>query len=240
MNIRIILLTLLLLVTTGISSEAWIFVPDQGDTGWRTYQYQAGPAGFSGTAGFVVSNVIDGAAYSELLLDNLSQGSGSSNRGFELGNYSGYNFLGNSSGEVTDAVIAFSGNLYGPTRGDYFSHQLGLGLTTNSVVTSAFQNASHQAGTWGSILETALSLPAGGSFTFDWAFLAGDMSPWDDFALFYLKNSTGNIVFTDGLAQIGSVPDSAPLPSGILLLGSGLLGLWGWRRCAKSVRLGPW
>ena len=54
-------------------ASAWIFVPDQGDTGWQTYVYTAGSGGFTGTAGFVVSNVIDNYAYSELLLDNLSQ-----------------------------------------------------------------------------------------------------------------------------------------------------------------------
>ena len=93
---RIIFLTLLLFFATVISAAAWISVPDRGDTGWRTYIYHAGPAGFTGTAGFVVSNVIDNSAYSELLLDNLSQGGGATNRGFESGNYSGYSLLGKS------------------------------------------------------------------------------------------------------------------------------------------------
>ncbi len=217
----------MLLIIASASSEAWIGVPDMGDSGWQTYRYQVGPAGFNGTAGFVVSNAVDPSAYSELLLDNLSQGGGSSNRDFEKGNFSGYNFLGNSYGEVTDSVMSYTGNLFGPTRGDYFAHLLGLGT---GVDTSAFQNASQQPGTGGSILETDILLPANGSFTFDWAFLAGDLSPWNDFALFYLKDPLGNIVFSDGLAQIGEIPTQVPLPPGILLLGSGLFGLWGWRR----------
>ncbi|MCX5891843.1 MAG: hypothetical protein NTW80_02535 [Deltaproteobacteria bacterium] len=232
---RIIFLTLLLLFATNISGAAWISAPDRGDTGWRTYTYHASPAGFTGTAGFVVSNVIDNSAYSELLLDNLSQGGGAANRGFEIGNYSGYSFLGNSAAEVSASVTSYLGNVYNALQGDYFSHQQGLGT---GIATSAFRNASLQAGTTGSILETAVSLPSGSSFTFDWAFLAGDLSPWNDFALFYLKDSQGNIVFSDGLAQIGTIPTSVPLPPGILLLGSGLLGLWGWRRRAGWQRNG--
>jgi hypothetical protein len=80
------------------------------------------------------------------------------------------------------------------------------------------------------ILETAISLSAGYSFTFNRAFLAGDMSPYDDFALFYLKDRTGKIVFSAGLAQIGAIPNAVALPPGFLLLGWGLLGLQGWRR----------
>lgn len=230
---RILLLTLLLFFATVISGAAWISVPDRGDTGWLTYSYPAGPDGFTGTAGFVVSNVIDNSAYSELLLDNLSQGGGATNRGFESGNYTGYSLLGTSAAEVTDSVIAYSGNVYNSTQGDYFSHQMGLGT---GIATSAFHNASSQAGTTGSILETALSLPPGSNFTFNWAFLAGDLSPWNDFALFYLKDDRGNIVFSDGLAQIGAIPEAVPLPPGFILLGSGLLGLWGWRRRVSPPR----
>lgn len=223
----ILFFTLVLILATNITSEAWISVADQGDSGWQPYIYQAGPAGFTGRAGFVVSNVIDSSAYSELLLDNLGTGGGITNRGFELGNYSGYALLGNSYAEVTTMVMSFSGNVYYPTQGDYFSHEMGLGTGIN---TSAFQNAGHQAGTTGSILETPVSLSPGSTFTFDWAFLAGDLSPWNDFALFYLRDNSGTIVFSDGLVQIGAVPATVPVPPGIILLGSGLLGLIGWRR----------
>ena len=183
---RILLLTLVIFFATVISGAAWISVPDRGDTGWQTYIYHAGPAGFTGTAGFVVSNVIDNSAYSELLLDNLSQGGGATNRGFESGYYSGYSLLGKSAAGVDTSVIPYSGNVYNPTQGDFFSHQMGLGT---GIATSAFHNASSQAGTTGSILETAVSLSPGSSFTFNWAFLAGDRSPQNDFALFYLKDT---------------------------------------------------
>lgn len=179
---------------------AWVRVPDKGDTGWRNYSYTAGSQGFSGTAGFVVSNVIDNSAYSELLLDNLSQG-GAGNNDFEQGTYSGFNLLGDSCGEVISSfVMAVSGNIYTPIQGDFMSHQFCL---APGVDTSAFRNSYGQPGTSGSILETAISLAPGERFTFDWAFLAGDQSPYRDFVLFYLKDGQGKIVFTDGLAEIG-------------------------------------
>jgi hypothetical protein len=203
---NLLFLVLALSIFTGdLTAHAWVFVPDNGDTGWRTYVYQTGPAGFDGTAGFVVSNVIDDSAYSELLLDNLSHGAGLLNRDFELGDYSGYNLVGGSCAEVTAMVTASSGEVYSAFQGDYFSHQLCLGP---EVGTEAFQNARRQPGTTGCILETAISLPPGSKFTFNWAFLAGDRSPWNDFALFYLKDTEGKIVFFDGLAQIGASPAS--------------------------------
>ncbi len=73
------------------------------------------------------------------------------------------------------------------------------------ITTSQFSNASGQIGTVGSILETAITLASGEKFSFDWAFLAGDKSPWNDFALFYLKDQSGAIVFIQLLAQIGQI-----------------------------------
>ena len=85
---------------------------------------------------------------------------------------------------------------------------------------------------WGSILETAITLNPAATFSFDWAFLGGDMSPWNDFALFYLKDQSGTIVFSEGLAQIGSAP-VVPLPSTLLLAGCALCGLLGLGRRGK-------
>jgi len=69
-----IIATVWLVLGVNYGASAWIYVPNQGDTGWQTYTYTAGPTGFTGSAGFVVSNVIDDWGYSELLLDKLSQG----------------------------------------------------------------------------------------------------------------------------------------------------------------------
>lgn len=216
------------LVTVSTPVGAWLYVPDLGDTGWCTYTFSAGAEGFSGAAGFVVSNTIDNSAYSELLLDNLSQGGANINRGFESGNYSNFTLIGDSCGEVTDSVMAESGTLYAPTQGDCLSHQFALAPGSS---TSMFLNAYGQVGTCGSILETAISLGPGESFSFDWAFLGRDFSPWNDFSLFYLKDSQGDLAFFDGLGQIGTPIPPVPIPSTLLLLGSGLAGLLGlgWR-----------
>jgi hypothetical protein len=48
-------LVLLILGSIGVDARAWVYVPNQGDTGWQTYVYTAGADGFTGTVGFVVS-----------------------------------------------------------------------------------------------------------------------------------------------------------------------------------------
>lgn len=226
----IIIGTILLVLCFNFAASAWVYVPNQGDTGWQTYSYTAGSGGFAGSVGFVVSNVIDNYAYSELLLDNLSLGGGGTNPGFELGNLTGYDLVGTSFANVSNSVTAYSYTSYAPTEGYYFADLQGL---YNGVSTSQFSNANGQTGTVGSILETALILTPGTTFSFDWAFLGSDFSPWNDFALFYMKDQSGNIVFLDGLAQIGSAP-AVPLPSTLLLLGSGLCGLLGLGRRVRG------
>jgi hypothetical protein len=225
----IIIGTVLLVLGFNYAASAWVYVPDQGDTGWQTYSHTVGPGGFVGSVGFVVSNVVDNYAYSELLLDNLNLGGGGTNSGFELGNLAGYTLAGTSFANVSGSETAINYNTYTPTQGDFMAIIQGL---SNGVTTSQFSNATGQAGTVGSILETALTITPGTTFSFDWAFLGNDFSPWNDFALFYLKDQNGNIVFFEGLAQIGSAP-AVPLPSTLLLLGSGLCGLLGLGRRVK-------
>jgi len=199
-------------------APAPIYVPNQGVTGWQTYTYTAGPGGFTGTAGFVVSNVKDTSAYSELLLDNLSHGGGGTNQGFELGNLTGYVLTGDSSGTsfayVSDSETTANYNTYTPTQGDFLVVIQGL---STGVSTSGFRNATGQIGTVGSILETAITLAPGEKFSFDWAFLGNDSSPYNDFSLFYLKDpQSGAIVFTKLLAQIGA--PRFPIAAILLLL----------------------
>lgn len=227
---KMLIIIALVLLGLGFNygASAWIYVPDYGDTGWQTYTYTA-PGGFTGTAGFVVSNAKEEGGYPELLLDNLSQGGGGTNLGFESG-LSGYDVLPNSAfADVYTSRISALGTVYYPTESYFLADLMGL---NSGVDTSGFHNATGQAGTVGSVLETAITLGAGAPFSFDWAFLANDMSPWNDFALFYLKDQSGAMVFSEGLAQIGSAP-AIPIPSSVLLLGSGLLGLLGLARKGK-------
>jgi hypothetical protein len=212
-TILIVIISALLAPGLSYGAPAPIYVPDKGDTGWQTYTYTAGPDGFTGIAGFVVSNVKDNAAYPELLLDHLSQG-GAGNSGFETGNLSGFDLVGTSSANVINNNTAVNQNVYNPTEGDFLAVIQGL---YNGVSTSQFSNASRQAGTVGSILETAITLAPGEKFSFDWAFLGNDSSPYNDFALFYLKDpQSGAIVFLALLAQIG--PAKFPLAAIFLLL----------------------
>ena len=217
-RILIVIISVLLVPGLSFGAPARVYVPNQGATGWQTYTYTAGPEGFTGTAGFVVSNVKDNAAYSELLLDNLSHGGGGTNQGFELGNLTGYVLVSDSSGTsaatVSPSATAISGNPYVPTQGDFLLVLQGL---STGVSTSGFRNATGQIGTVGSILETAITLAPGENFSFDWAFLGNDLSPYNDFSLFYLKDpQSGAIVFTKLLAQIGS--PRFPIAAILLLL----------------------
>ena len=220
-KILIVMISVLLAPGMSFGAPARIYVPNQGATGWQTYTYTAGPEGFTGTAGFVVSNVKDNFAYSELLLDNLSQGGGGTNQGFELGNLTGYVLASDSSGTsfamVSTSATAISGDTYTPTQGDFLSVIQGV---YSGVATSEFRNATGQIGTVGSILETAITLAPGEKFSFDWAFLGNDLMPYNDFALFYLKDpQSGAIVFIELLAQIGS--PRFPIAAVLLLLDLG-------------------
>ena len=217
-KILIVIISVLLAPGLSFGAPAPIYVPNQGATGWQTYTYTAGPEGFTGTAGFVVSNVKDNSAYSELLLDNLSHGGGGTNQGFELGNLTGYVLASDSSGTsfatVSPSATTISGNTYTPTQGGFLVVIQGL---SSGVSTSGFRNATGQIGTVGSILETAITLAPGEKFSFDWAFLGNDLSPYNDFALFYLKDpQSGAIVFSELLAQIGS--PRFPIAAILLLL----------------------
>jgi hypothetical protein len=237
-KLLIIIATVCLVLGLNYGASAWVYVPAQGDTnGWLTYTYTAGPEGFTGTAGFVSSNAGDNYAYSELLIDNL-QGGGGINPSFELGNLTGYTAVSEppflSSINVTPLVTGYSYNAYTATNGTEFADIQSYyinDMTQYGVTTSQFTNASGDPGTTGGILETEITLAAGALFSFDWAFLAGDTLP-GDFALFYLKDASGNIVFSEGLAQIGA--SAVPIPGSALLLGSGLLGLLGLRRRGKK------
>lgn len=240
-NAFLILVMVLAMVSSSVPAVAWVFVPSYGDTGWQSFSFTADSSGFTGIAGFVVSNELDMVVDSFLLLDNLSQAGAAGNQGFELGDYTGYTLGASSNGSViTGPITALSGNVYNPTEGTHMSVQESL-----SDDTSAFLNAFGNPGTDGSILETAISLAPNESFSFDWAFLTTDYTPFQDFSLFYLikedlindakidNDDAGQIVYTEGLGQLAPVAP-VPEPSTLFLVGAGLMGVGLLRRRSKK------
>lgn len=87
------------------------------------------------------------------------------NLGFESG-LTGYNVVGNV---VTDT----SHNGYTATEGKNFARLTAEGTQTGGL-----------GGTDGAILSTTVAFNAGDALSFDWAFLAGDYLPYNDFSIF--------------------------------------------------------
>jgi hypothetical protein len=196
-------------------AAAWVFVPGWGDYGWHETTMIANFA-WSGTVGWVISNEGNTLNPSMLLLDNLSHCSQPDNKGFESGTYAGFSLVSTSNGTVVEGpVLADNGTPYTPVEGKRMSQQWSYDIDT-----SMFLNAFGEPGTTGSILETHIDLEPMETFSFSWAFLAFDDDPYNDFAMIYFKGDPGYINIGEfGLAQI------VPLPSSLLLLVSGLVGM---------------
>lgn len=101
------------------------------------------------------------------------------NGSFETGDFTGWNVTTSSGGS---AAVVTSDSGFTATDGNYFAS-----LSADSLVA--------QDQTWN----------AGDSITFDWAFNASDYLPYNDFSIFAVEDSLGNVIENITLADVASV-----------------------------------
>ncbi|MEM4188722.1 MAG: PEP-CTERM sorting domain-containing protein [Candidatus Hadarchaeum sp.] len=210
LGVAVLILVCFCLVLPGLSYSTLI-VPSYGETGWQTFVHSQSEGPFYGKVRIGVSNFGNDEYDSVILIDNFKI-----NDEVKCGFESGFSpSIPYGSGGIIPEAYFHPENPYRPTQGTYLAFILAHGVDT-----------SQYGGTYGGYVELSLSLNAGDTVSFDWAFLAMDYSPYADFAFIAVHNDQGQLVDFIKLAQINPVP----LPGTLILIGSGLLGIGGLRR----------
>jgi hypothetical protein len=235
------------------ASGAPIIVPGYGETGWQTYSLTFNND-WRGTFGIGTSNYGDMEMDSRVLVSNLNIGP-PGNTSFETGDFSGYTVYGVSNAVVSMA-LSNSGNIYTPTKGQNMASILSSYFYDESGWTY-FEDTSEWGGTNGAYITFPLDVAGGTTLTFEWAFLAGDESPNNDFAFVFGQPKCGGPMptlceqsfgarplFSDAvncpepyfekIAEIGETV-SVPEPLTLVLLVFGIIGIGVLRKSSEQT-----
>jgi VCBS repeat-containing protein len=145
---------------------------------------------FDGFSSQVVSVTINGADDQSVAL-----------KGFESGTFAGWSLLGSGAVETQHGS-------YQPTEGNYLAALYGYGASAGQMESFLGLNAGklNTLGngnvTTGSALRTELTVEAGDVVHFDWAFLATDYLPFNDFSVAVFGN--GQVLELADIASVGN------------------------------------
>ena len=111
------------------------------------------------------------------------------NGGFETGNLTGWSTwidpIDQGSVNVVTSQTASDGTLYQPPEGDYFA----------SIMATA------------EVIQSNLQWNAGEVIEFSWAFLAEDYLPYNDYSIFTIEESEGNLIHQVTLGDVATYGD---------------------------------
>lgn len=122
-------------------------------------------------------------------------------KGFESGDFAGWELLGSGAVEAQHGA-------YQPTEGDYMGALYGYGASAGQIESFLGLNAGTLNGqgngnaTAGSALKTTLNVQAGDVVHFDWAFIATDYLPFNDFSVAVIGN--GQVLELADIQSVGN------------------------------------
>lgn len=177
------------------ASGAWTYKVDNGID--AVQQLKAGESlvdsftavSLDGSSSQVVSVVINGA-----------NEAGGALHGFESGDFTGWSVLGN-------AFVGSEHYSYVPTEGNYMGGLFGSGAMAADIASflgleaDALDLLGNGYVTEGSAMKTTLDVKAGDIVHFDWAFIATDYLPFNDFAVAVIGD--GQLLELADIAAVG-------------------------------------